>query len=277
MTFSGAVLVGGRSTRMGVDKAALFADRVVAALRSAGADEVLLVGGHELPDEHPGRGPLGGIATALRSARHDVVAVLACDLPNASADGIRAVVDALAASGSADVALPPGEPLHAAWRRSALPEVLAALERGELAVRAVLAHLELIEVVGLEPSWLLNVNSPADLLHTGPMADEDVPEIGIDELEPRREQGAFLLDVRRDDEYAEGHVPGAVLIPLDQLAGRWQEVPEGDVLVICRSGARSAAAARALNEAGRTATNVAGGTLAWIAAGHPVVTGPDPE
>lgn len=272
--FSGAVLVGGRSSRLGIDKTSLFTERIELALRDAGAVEVLRVGTAELPDELPGAGPLAGIATALRHASCPVVVVLACDLPGVRPEGIRLVVDAL--SEDALVALPPGEPLHAAWRRAALPEVLAALHGGERAVRAVLDRVPVVEVGGVDPAWLRNVNRPEDLDHTDLVQDGDVPEIDIDGLARRHADGAFVLDVRREDEYAEGHVPGAVLIPLDQLERRLEEVPEGEVLVICRSGARSAAAVRAMNAAGRTGVNVAGGTLAWIDAGHPIVTGSEP-
>lgn len=268
-SFTGAVLAGGASTRMGVDKSTLFTARVVAALEAAGAAEVLVIS----EDDDPGHGPLGGVATALRRARHEVVAVLACDLPDVQPAGIRAVVDAL--TDDVDAALPPGEPLHAAWRRSARPVVLAAIERGDLAVRAALDHLRTVEVP-VDTRWLRNVNTPADLVQTGSMAEPDVPEIDIDELARRHAAGAYVLDVRNPDEYVDGHVPGAVLLPLPELGERWEEVPEGEVLVICRSGARSATAVKALNGAGRTTVNVAGGTMAWIDAGHPVVTGSTP-
>jgi rhodanese-related sulfurtransferase len=83
---------------------------------------------------------------------------------------------------------------------------------------------------------------------------------------------AWLLDVREDDEWAAGHVPGARHIPLGQLAARAAEVP-GDqtVYVICRSGHRSAHAAGALADAGWQAVNVAGGMQHWAAAGRPMV------
>jgi molybdopterin-guanine dinucleotide biosynthesis protein A/rhodanese-related sulfurtransferase len=267
IAFSAAVLTGGRSSRMGTDKAALFADRVAAALRAAGASEVLTIA----EDDRPGNGPLGGIATALRRAAEDVVVVLACDLPDVHPDGILAVVDAL---GDHDVALPPGEPLHAAWHRRALPVVEAAIDAGTLAVKAALDRLRVVEVSGIDPRRLRNVNQVTDLVQTGSMAD--VPEIDIVELAQRHAAGAYVLDVRTQAEYVEGHVPGAVLLPLSELNARWREVPEGDVLVICKTGARSARAVEALNGAGRTTTNVGGGTMAWIEAGHPVVTGPEP-
>jgi phage shock protein E len=104
----------------------------------------------------------------------------------------------------------------------------------------------------------------------------NVPEIDVDELARQSASGAYVLDVRRPDEYAGGHVPGAVLIPLDQLEARRAEVPgDREVYVICHSGGRSARAAAFLLESGHRATNVAGGTKAWIEAGSPVVEGMD--
>jgi rhodanese-related sulfurtransferase len=236
------------------------------------------IGRGDHPDDVAGLGPLGGIATALRSASEDVVVILACDLPNVRPAGIRLVVDALAATPAADVALPPGEPLHAAWRRSALPAVLSTIEGGDLAVRAALDRLAAVEVDGVDPAWLLNVNRPADLVQTALVADSAVPEIDVAELARRHADGVIIVDVRRQEEYDAGHVSGAVLIPLDELGTRWEEVPAGtEVAVICRSGARSARAVQALNGAGRTTVNVAGGILAWIEAGQPVVTGPEPR
>jgi rhodanese-related sulfurtransferase len=84
---------------------------------------------------------------------------------------------------------------------------------------------------------------------------------------------AWLLDVREDDEWAAGHAPDAVHIPLGQLGGRTAEVPQDEIVyVICRSGVRSARAAEALAGAGWQAVNVAGGMHDWAAAGRPMVT-----
>ncbi len=85
--------------------------------------------------------------------------------------------------------------------------------------------------------------------------------------------GAWLLDVREDDEWAAGHVPGARHIPLGQLNARAAEVPQGqDVYVICRSGGRSGRATEALAGGGWQAINVAGGMQGWAAAGRPMTT-----
>lgn len=276
--FTGVVLVGGASTRMGTDKVALFASRVDAVLWSAGATEVVHIGRDDMPDDTSDLGPIGGIATALRVAQHDPVVVLACDLARVHPDGICMVVDALRHHPAAQVAMPAGEPLHAAWRRSALPTVLAAIEAGRLAVRAALDDLDVVEVTGLDSAWLLNVNTPTDLVQTAVVSDASLPHIDVDELARVHAEGAHVIDVRQLDEYLGGHVPGALHIPLDQLGARWEELPTGaELLVICQSGGRSAAAVRALIEAGMTAVNVAGGTKAWIDAGNPVVTGSSPR
>lgn len=102
----------------------------------------------------------------------------------------------------------------------------------------------------------------------------DVPEIDITEAVKHRADGAPVIDVREPDEYAEGHVPGAVLIPLATVADRLADVPVvGAVLIICKSGGRSRNAAEFLRTQGIDAINVAGGTMDWIRAGHPVETG----
>jgi rhodanese-related sulfurtransferase len=104
----------------------------------------------------------------------------------------------------------------------------------------------------------------------------DVPEIDIDEAEQRRAQGAALLDVREADEYEDGHVAGAVHIPLGDVPDRLADIPDGDLLVICQMGGRSRKAAEFLINQGRTATNIAGGTGAWIESGRDVITGSAP-
>jgi rhodanese-related sulfurtransferase len=86
-------------------------------------------------------------------------------------------------------------------------------------------------------------------------------------------EGAWLLDVREDDEWAAGYAPGALHIPLGQLSARTGEIPKDQaVYVICRSGNRSAYAAQALGNAGWEAINVAGGMQDWAAAGRPMAT-----
>ncbi|MGH6655026.1 MAG: rhodanese-like domain-containing protein [Actinocrinis sp.] len=82
----------------------------------------------------------------------------------------------------------------------------------------------------------------------------------------------YLLDVREADEWAAGHAPEAVHLPLSELMGRVEEVPgDRDVYVVCKAGGRSEQAVRYLNQLGRSTVNVAGGMLAWHAAGRPMV------
>jgi rhodanese-related sulfurtransferase len=96
-----------------------------------------------------------------------------------------------------------------------------------------------------------------------------VPEVMSPELPP----GAYLLDVREDDEWAAGHAPDAVHVRLRDLGARFGELPrDREVYVICRSGNRSAYAAQALAGGGLKAINVADGMTGWAVAGRPMVS-----
>ena len=107
--------------------------------------------------------------------------------------------------------------------------------------------------------------------------DESAPplEVQLDAFAAAHAEGATVLDVRNPDEYETAHVPGAILIPLRELAARQSEIPDADPLyVICAVGGRSLTAAKALSDAGYPARSVAGGTNAWIERGGSVVSGP---
>ncbi len=105
-----------------------------------------------------------------------------------------------------------------------------------------------------------------------------VQEISVDELADRLDASAVVVDVRQPDEYLGGHVPGAVLIPLNDVPERFGELPtDREVLVVCRSGGRSYVASEFLVANGVRAVNVAGGTLAWIESGREVVEGESPS
>ena len=83
---------------------------------------------------------------------------------------------------------------------------------------------------------------------------------------------AWLLDVREGWEWEAGHAPDAHHIPLGELGERQHELPEDrQILVICRSGARSRMVTDALNDANYPAANVGGGMGDWQAAGAPVL------
>ncbi|GGN37907.1 rhodanese-like domain-containing protein [Deinococcus daejeonensis] len=96
------------------------------------------------------------------------------------------------------------------------------------------------------------------------------------ELDIHRRAGAVLIDVREPDEYALGHVPGALNLPLSALQGRETEVPGGAVL-ICASGNRSSQAAAYLAGLGhQKLKNLMGGTFGWMREGRDLATGDRP-
>ncbi|WP_232678412.1 rhodanese-like domain-containing protein [Nocardioides sp. R-C-SC26] len=84
--------------------------------------------------------------------------------------------------------------------------------------------------------------------------------------------GLAVLDVREQVEWDHGHIDGAVHIPLMSLPERLDDVPEGQVLVVCKVGGRSAQATGYLLQQGRDAVNLDGGMLDWEAAGRPMVS-----
>ncbi|MEJ7833941.1 MAG: rhodanese-like domain-containing protein [Nocardioides sp.] len=99
-------------------------------------------------------------------------------------------------------------------------------------------------------------------------------EIDIVQAADAQGRGVLLVDVREPSEYAEGHVPGALNIPMEHLPSRVDELNrDAPVHVICASGNRSSAMADFLTGAGFDAANVVGGTSAWIRAGHPIKKG----
>ena len=104
------------------------------------------------------------------------------------------------------------------------------------------------------------------------MAPAQVPDITVESLPDPLPAEVAVLDVRESDEWAAGHVPGAVHIPLSQLPGRGDLVPAGQVLVVCRSGSRSARATAYLNQQGADATNLRDGMRGWARAGRPMVS-----
>jgi rhodanese-related sulfurtransferase len=101
----------------------------------------------------------------------------------------------------------------------------------------------------------------------------ETPEVDAASGAALVETGTLLLDVREPDEWEAGHAPGAVLVPMGQVHDRAPTLPGGRVIVvICRSGGRSAAITEVLRGGGHDAVNLAGGMRAWAAAGLPVTT-----
>jgi rhodanese-related sulfurtransferase len=101
-----------------------------------------------------------------------------------------------------------------------------------------------------------------------------VTQADVRQLQQAVAAGAVVLDVREPFEYASGHVPGAVSMPMHLVPLRLDELPKGrDLFVICAAGNRSWQVAHFLGERGISAINVTGGTMAWHAAGLPIETG----
>ena len=99
------------------------------------------------------------------------------------------------------------------------------------------------------------------------------PEITLEEFAAAQQDGT-TVDVRERGEYAQGHVPGAVLVPMGQLASRLGELDRSSrIHVVCASGNRSKAMTDLLVAQGFDAVSVAGGTQAWIASGRAVGVG----
>ncbi len=177
-----AVLCGGRSKRFGADKALhvvggrTLLDRVLESL--APARERLLVGKpyplegvRFVPDLRQGRGPLGGLETALATSTGAWLALAACDLPCLSV-GFWRLLCTRARDGRAVVVRGPQgrlEPLAALYPRTALREARARLDGGLLDMQGLLRALEPIEIPRAEveavcgPAVLRNVNRPGDL------------------------------------------------------------------------------------------------------------------
>ncbi len=96
-----------------------------------------------------------------------------------------------------------------------------------------------------------------------------IPATSVDQLPRPLPDDLAVLDVREDDEWAAGHIDGAQHIPLAQVPTRVDEVPQGQkVVVVCRSGGRSARATGFLQSQGRDAVNLSGGMKSWQAAGR---------
>lgn len=182
---TGAVMAGGRSTRLGRDKALLELNGeplLVRAVRLLGqlCAEVVVIGPTDraaivpgvrvIADERPGIGPLGGIATALRAARYDRVLVVATDMPLLNPDLLRHLITL---DPDAAVAIPRvgdrTQQLHAVYARSCLPFIDEQIAREDFKIdrffpRVRVRILEEEEVRRFDPELrsFRNINTEAD-------------------------------------------------------------------------------------------------------------------
>jgi molybdopterin-guanine dinucleotide biosynthesis protein A len=182
------IQAGGVSSRMGEDKALkTFLGRPliqrVAERLSPIADEMIVTTNRPeeyaflnlplFPDLKPGRGALGGLYTAIASAKHPIVAVVACDMPFASPPLLEAASKLLMEQ-EADVVIPKSdegyEPLHALYRReTCLPAIEASIEADQWKVIAWFPKVKVRvltpeEIKQYDPSGLAfwNVNTPEE-------------------------------------------------------------------------------------------------------------------
>jgi rhodanese-related sulfurtransferase len=99
-------------------------------------------------------------------------------------------------------------------------------------------------------------------------------EVSTQAFASARADGAVTIDVRTPAEFLSGHVPGARLMPMDEVFARAHELPRSaPVFVICATGNRSLTIADMLGRLGFDARSVAGGTASWQSSGYPVVRG----
>ena len=103
-----------------------------------------------------------------------------------------------------------------------------------------------------------------------------VPQITVHDLATMREERpeVVVVDVREPSEWDEGHIAGAVNVPMGQAVERMRELPAGrPKAVLCAGGLRSSSVISALQRAGMSGWyNVAGGMNEWVRAGYPVIT-----
>lgn len=177
--FTVAILIGGDSSRMGTDKATLevdgvaMAERVSKAAYDAGAAEVLVIGGTQKrangisgmwkKDLYAGEGPLGGVITALKSATHDSVVVLSCDMPFITSAVIASLVPPLAEAQATVGRTDRLNWLCAAWSKSeCLPSLQSVWKRNERAIHRAAVLLDVVEVP-VPAVAVRNINTPEDL------------------------------------------------------------------------------------------------------------------
>jgi molybdenum cofactor guanylyltransferase len=173
---TGFILAGGKSTRMGRDKALLdwrgrtMLDHMSDLLRSV-ADPVHVVGRDQLPDRLPNLGPLSGIATALEATSTNANIIVAVDLPYLTRDFMKYLRLRLENSSHPLLAcrIGPDFPLCLGIWRPMLPEIKRFLTAGQLSVRGmiesssteIISESELLEA-GFTAAIFKNINSPED-------------------------------------------------------------------------------------------------------------------
>lgn len=134
------------------------------------------------------------------------------------------------------------------------------------AFRRPSTQIALLAVVALVIFLILQMGGARN--NTGSLS----AEISVSDAYAKYQSGAFVLDVRTQEEWNEFHVPNTTLIPLDQLAARLNELPrDKEIVVVCRAGNRSQEGRDILLSAGfEQVTSMTGGLNEWRASGYPI-------
>jgi len=173
----GAVLCGGQSSRFGTDKALVDVDgrplaaRIIDALRGAGADPVVAVGGSAglqlgvptIADRHPGQGPLAALGTVLLWARTGLVVVTSCDVPLLTAAHVKALLAAAAPNRAAVATVDDRpQPSLACWPAGYGSDIAAMVKEGRRTWRSALDAGPWVRVE-LPPESVADADTPAEL------------------------------------------------------------------------------------------------------------------
>ena len=142
-------------------------------------------------------------------------------------------------------------------------------KRVDVIATAIYAGLTIDDLMNLELAYAPQFGSAKDAINQAGYVGNNVrdgrtPTVQWHEVDERREQGAIILDVRTDAENAAGSIPGALLIPVDELRSRIDEIPtDREVIVHCKVGQRGHTATQILRAHGINALNLDGGYLTW--------------
>lgn len=143
-------------------------------------------------------------------------------------------------------------------------------KRIDVIATAIYGGLTVSDLMNLELAYAPQFGSAKDAINQAGYVGDNVvegrtPTVQWHELAERREAGATIIDVRTADEHHAGAIPGAVLIPVDELRERLSEITGTDVIVHCRVGQRGHTATQILRSHGIIASNLDGGYLTWRA------------
>ena len=161
------------------------------------------------------------------------------------------------------------------WAGALLPydgDVALVLPGGLSAAEPVIKDLSLIGLTRI--TAVFPAESIAAAASSG-VATPSVSQLRVTRLaDPEARNGLIVLDVRNDDEWTQGHIPGAIHIPLASLPRRISELPpDRPIAVHCQGGTRSAIATSLLQRHGRDVSNVPGGFSEWERDGFPIARG----